>query len=76
MLQFLLWKNTDRKSLKDAMRDAAQRYQQKFGVTPNTFFINANAARHDYRVGSISIVRRHTVMENYIGVTYYEEPTQ
>ena len=70
MREGLLWYDDDpRRRLEDKVRDAAARYQQRFGIAPNVCYVNAQVLETaEVRVAGISLRRMAAVQPNYFWI--------
>ena len=62
----LLWYDNSTQDMTAKILQAAARYQQKFGVKPDTCFVNPKDAPHTASVQGIHIKSKHTIMPNHI----------
>jgi len=61
----LLWYDNSTLDMTAKILQAAARYQQKFGVKPDTCFVNPKDAPHVATVQGIHIKTKLTAMPNY-----------
>ena len=62
----LLWYDASAQDMTAKILQAAARYQQKFGVKPDTCFVNPKDAPHAASVQGIHIKSKTTIMPNHI----------
>jgi len=62
----LLWYDASTKDITAKIMQAALRYQQKFGIQPDTCFVNPNDAPPVVQVQGIQIKSKATIMPNHI----------
>ncbi len=64
----LLWYDGDpKKSIWDKVDEAAQRYYQKFGVQPNTCYVNPQVLPEGKSSrGSLRVISAPTILPNHI----------
>ena len=66
----LLWYDGDRKrTLRDKIERAAERYREKVGVRPNICFVNSNMIEEqELDLGGIRIVTARDVLPNHFWI--------
>ena len=62
----LLWYDASTQDMAAKILQAAARYQQKFGVKPDTCFVNPRDVPQEGQVQGIQIKSKTTIMPNYI----------
>ncbi len=62
----LLWYDASAQDMTTKILQAAARYQQKFGVKPDTCFVNPRDVPPDVQVQGIQIKSKTTIMPNHI----------
>jgi hypothetical protein len=65
----LLWYDNAKKPIWDKIEDAAKRYKDKFGIPPDTCFVNPHDLDHETkpRPGiKIQVASKSTIMPNHI----------
>lgn len=65
----LLWFDGSKKPIASKIEDAARRYQEKFGILPDTCFVNPRDLETEARARpnlKINIASKATIMPNHI----------
>ena len=62
----LLWYDASAKDITAKISQAATRYQQKFGIKPDTCFVNPRDVPKVEQVQGIEIKSKATIMPNHI----------
>jgi hypothetical protein len=62
----LLWYDASKNDITAKIAQAASRYQQKFGVKPDTCFVNPHDAPQVVQVQGIQIKSKSSIMPNHI----------
>jgi hypothetical protein len=62
----LLWYDASKVDITAKIQQAAQRYQQKFGVKPDTCFVNPKDLAGEVNVQNIAVKPKATILPNHI----------
>ncbi len=62
----LLWWDNSPKPLAEKINDAAARYEQKFGIKPDTCFVNPKDLPNVTAVEGIQIKTKMTIQPNHV----------
>jgi hypothetical protein len=64
----LLWYDASSSPIEHKIADAAKRYYEKFGVKPNTVFVNDRDFRPDTAIPQLHIAAKPTILPNHVWV--------
>jgi hypothetical protein len=63
----LLWfDSTKNKPLSKKVKEAAKRYQDKFGYAATFCFVNTKTVIDEHKVGTVTIETKSTIMPNHL----------
>jgi len=71
----LLWYDNDpKKTLEQRVREAMERYREKFGRAPNTCYIHpADLNGHTLALEGVRVLAASNILRNHVWVGYDEE---
>ena len=64
----LLWYDASSNPIERKIADAAKRYYEKFGVRPNTVFVNDKDFRADAEIPQMHVAAKRTILPNHVWV--------
>ncbi len=64
----LLWYDASRNPIERKIADAAKRYYEKFGVKPNTCFVNDKDFTPEAAHSQLKIAAKRTILPNHVWV--------
>ncbi len=64
----LLWYDASASPIDRKIADAVRRYQEKFGVSPNTCFVNDKDFKPETELPHLRIAAKQTILPNHVWV--------